>query len=105
MFKTKLLAVLTTLGLVDKAKDKTLTPEEWTNIESAFLDKYGVDMASAMSENPQSSALSAERQAALDLINANTEAAASTATEATYNRTMLELKFARAGKFATLTAL
>ncbi|NCB43980.1 MAG: hypothetical protein EOM59_15380, partial [Clostridia bacterium] len=83
MFKTKFFAVLTALGLVEKAKNKTLTPEEWTNIESAFLDKYGVDMASAMSENPQSSALSAERQAALDLINANTEAAASTATEAT----------------------
>ena len=83
MFKTKLLAVLTALGLVDKAKSNTLTPEEWTNIESAFLAQYGVDMASAMSENSQSSALSAERQAALDLINANTEAAASTATEAT----------------------
>ena len=83
MFKTKFYAVLTALGLVEKAKTNTLTPEEWTNIESAFLDKYGVDMASAMSENPQSSALSAERQAALDLINANTEAPAAPATEAT----------------------
>lgn len=76
MFKTKLLAVLTALGLVDKAKANTLTPEEWTSIESAFLAQYGVDMASAMTDNTQTNAMTAERQAALDLINANTSAPA-----------------------------
>ena len=68
-FKDKLLAVLTGLGLIDKAKSNTLVDDDWKNIEASFKEKYGMSITEAMQETQAADALNAERDAALAIIN------------------------------------
>lgn len=68
MFKKQLLAVITSLGLLDKFRSNSVTNSDWDNIEADLFSKYGIDLATAVTENSKADTLSAERQAALDLI-------------------------------------
>ena len=69
--KEKLSMILAALGFTDKAKSKTLTNEDWVAIEASFKEKYGTSLSDAMQEAQTADRLAAERNAALEIINAN----------------------------------
>ena len=71
-FKEKMNAVLSALGLVDKARAGTLTSEEWARIESELKSKYNIDLSAAVQDTQKASRLEEERKQALDIINAST---------------------------------
>lgn len=74
-FKEMMNAVLTALGLVDKARAGTLTSEEWTRIESELKSKYNIDLSAAVQDAQKASRFEEERKQALDIINASTPSA------------------------------
>lgn len=84
-FKDKFLAVLTSLGLIDKAKSNTLADGDWQNIEASFKEKFGMSITKAMQEAQAADALNAERNAVLAIINTSEshqqEAATTTTSE------------------------
>lgn len=49
--KEKLLKIFNQLNLVDKAKDGTLTSEEWSLVGSSFHEVYGISIEDAISQN------------------------------------------------------
>ena len=73
MFKKKFLQILQSLGFVDKAKQNSLTDEDWKQIDAAFEKQHGKPMAELMAENSNNEALAQEREAALSLLNATNE--------------------------------
>lgn len=70
-FKQMFSAVLAALGFTDKAKSKTLTEDDWKQIESSFKEKYGTSIAEAMQESERAAQLDQERQQALTIIAEN----------------------------------
>ena len=68
-FSQMLMAVLTALGFVEKAKAETLTQQEWEAIEAEFQRQHGIGLATALSQALQSSQVEEEREKALAIIN------------------------------------
>ena len=67
-FKEKFLAVLSMLGLVDKAKAKALGDADWSLIESTFKEKHGISITEAMQQSAQAEQLQRERNAVLAIL-------------------------------------
>ena len=43
MFKKNFEKVLKALGLMDKAKSKSLTKEDWTRVQASYKETFGRD--------------------------------------------------------------
>jgi hypothetical protein len=72
-FREMFSGILGTLGLVDKAKTKTLSDDDWKKIESAFKEKYNTTFSEAMLSSEQTAKLEGERTKALNIINTATQ--------------------------------
>ena len=69
MLKKQLLAVLTALGFVSKAKSNELTDEEWNQIDAEFQKQHGKSMTELMEESAKNEELQKDREAALALLS------------------------------------
>jgi len=70
-FKEKLLQVLSSLSLTDKAKENKLTDEDWTKIEAAYKEKYGKDMQEDQAAETANAQKAKERDAILEIVKLN----------------------------------
>lgn len=89
-FKELFQAVLTALGLTAKAKANTLTPEEWSAIDTEFKKMHGKALSEALAESKRNEELEAERNAALALINQSAAEGAAQGTLLTSVSRLLE---------------
>ncbi len=69
MFKKKFMEILQKLGFMDKAKQNSLTEDEWAQIDAAFKKEFGKSMSELMNESSTNKELEKERSIALQLIN------------------------------------
>jgi hypothetical protein len=102
-FKEMFLPILSALGFIEKAKNKSLTVEDWTLIESLFKEKYGSTIQQAMQESSRAEELAIERSQALDIINAALNATSESATEETEGTTAANTAAIQDGKPAEST--
>ena len=71
MFREKFLQILQMLGFVEKANQKQLSDADWKAIDSEFTKKFGMSIADALAENKANESMLADRNAALEIINAS----------------------------------
>lgn len=72
-FKQKFAEILNALGFTDKAKTNTLSPEDWSQIEASFKEKYNITLTDALQEDRNNNALLQERNAVLAILDTNPE--------------------------------
>lgn len=89
-FSKKLFAVLSALGLVDKAKANTLTKSEWDTVVAEFKRQHDVDLSVALKEAMDSSESEEEKAQALSLINAALAGSDPSSAEDAPNGSLLE---------------
>jgi hypothetical protein len=68
-FKEKFEAVLVKLGLIDQAKQKKLTSEDWEKIEANYKEEYKTDMNTDMAADEDISKKASDRDNALKVLN------------------------------------
>ncbi len=72
-FKQMFQAVITALGFVDKAKNNSLSKEDWKQIEDSFKETHGVDLFEAMNSERENAQKAAQYDAALQMLNSVSE--------------------------------
>ena len=81
MFKKQFQQIINSLGLMQKAKDRQLTKEDWETISASYKETYGVDfyedMQQAKEKADEADRLSKEHAQALEILNAMEENAGS----------------------------
>jgi len=82
-FQKQLAAIFSALSFTDKAKDGTLSEDDWKKVFSDYKEKYGTDLKADLQENQRLAALEAEQKQILDVINAATGAPEAPAAEGT----------------------
>ena len=74
MFKKQFQQIINSLGLMQKAKDRQLTKEDWESISDSYKETYGVDfyedMQQAKEKAGEADRLSKEHAQALEILNA-----------------------------------
>ena len=77
MFKKQFQQIINSLGLMQKAKDRQLTKEDWESISDSYKETYGVDfyedMQQAKEKAGEADRLSKEHAQALEILNAMEE--------------------------------
>lgn len=68
-FRMQLQAVLEKLGLTAKAKDRTLTADDWKAIEDSYKETYGTDLSADYAAARAAVISDAERDSLLAIIN------------------------------------
>lgn len=69
MFKKNFLKVLTALGMLEKAKSKTLSKEDWTKIVNSYKETFGTDFDIDAKEDSENSEKAKAYDYALELFS------------------------------------
>jgi hypothetical protein len=69
MFKKNLQKVLIALGLMDKAKSKTLSKEDWTKIQASYKETFGRDFYTDANEDSEDAAKAKAYDHAMGIIS------------------------------------